>query len=176
MVFLSRGETQAQEPMPRAAREVEATEEGRKVKLYLRKLANGTLAPDDATSIDCLLKVKIGGVVAGDFTRPRNYQWFRKWWALLQYAFDTWEPPVGPEKNFERFRKDITILAGYYDIVPRVRGEPKAEAKSISFASMEQDEFEKLYDATIAALIKFVLKNYTREDVDRVMANITEFA
>ena len=147
-----------------------------RVKLYLRKLANGTLAPDDAASTDCLRKVKVGDVVSGDFTRPRNYQWFRKWWALLQYAFDTWEPPVGPEKNFERFRKDITILAGYYDVVPRVRGEPKAEAKSISFASMEQDDFEGLYEATITTLIKFVLKNYTREDIDRVMANITEFA
>jgi len=147
------------------------------MKTHWRKQPNGTLAPEDAGTLEWLKKIKIGDVVGAEFRRTRNYRFHCKFFSLLQYAFDVWEPGEGlPEKNFKRFRKDMTIAAGYYTLVPNIRGELRAEADSISFGSMDADTFEELYEAVVKALLKWVLKNYTREDVDRVMQNIMEYA
>lgn len=147
------------------------------MKLHLQKMPNGVLAPADAQSVEALAKYKTGDVLGGEFKKTRNYAFHKKWFALVGYAFEAWEPAEGmPEKNFERFRHDVTIAAGFYDLVPCINGELKAEAKSLSFAKMSEDDFSLLYDATINALLKFVLRNYTREDVDRVMDEIARFA
>ena len=145
--------------------------------LLLKKLPNGTLAPDDEETVEALSKLKVGEVIAGKYTRPRNVHFHRKLFALLHYAFDMWEPdPALPEKNFERFRKDVTCLAGYYYEVVNLRGEVRAEPQSISFAAMDELEFGRLYEAVLQVLLKWVLKTHTREDVDRVMTHLLEFA
>ncbi len=68
------------------------------------------------------------------------------------------------------------MLAGYYDTFPCIKGGVRYEAKSIAFANMDEDTFADLYDNTVRALLKWVLKNHTREDVNRVMQNIVEYA
>ena len=101
----------------------------------------------------------------------------------MNYAFDCWEPeqaeqfPYGktPEKNFERFRSDITILAGFYEQYYRVDGSLRIEPKSISFASMDQDEFDLLYQRTIDVIIKHVLTQYTGDQLKQIVADIEEF-
>ena len=142
-----------------------------------KKLLNGTLAPDDQQAVEWLAKIKVGDCVTGEFKRPRNIAFHRKWFSLVQFAYDSWEPAQdAPEKNFERFRKEVTMLAGYYVEVPSIRGGTRYEAQSISFASMDEETFTKLYDATVNALLKWVLKNYTRNDVDRVMSELARWA
>ena len=46
--------------------------------------------------------------------------------------------------SLEAFRKELTIQAGYYDVYEAPWGVRK-EAKSISFASMSQEEFNAFY-------------------------------
>ena len=146
------------------------------MKLYLRKVGNAYII-DSGDDID----IKQGEVVSAEIKRPRNYRFHKKYFALLNYAFGVWEPECldynGQEvgKSFDRFRDDITILAGYYTLSENIKGEPKAEAKSISFGKMHEDEFSCLYSKTIDVILKHVLKNYTREDVDRVVENIIGF-
>lgn len=143
---------------------------------YWRKLPNGTLAPEDSATVEWVRKIKTGDVVGGEFKRPRNIALHRKWFALINYGFEIWEPPEdAPEKNLDRFRKEITMLAGYAQEVPSIKGGTRWEAQSISFANMDEDTFCKLYDATIAALCKWVLRNYTKDDVHRVMEEIGRF-
>ncbi len=54
-------------------------------------------------------KVKMGGIIHGPFAQMRNVRFHRKFFALLNLAFDYWEPgeissAYGvPEKNFNRF-------------------------------------------------------------------------
>ena len=130
------------------------------------------------------LRVKISQI--------RNVGHHRKYFALLNHAFECWEPPalshddmqracrleIMPdeiEKNFERFRKDIAVLAGFFETVIRVNGDMVFEPKSISFAKMDQDEFEKLYDKTIDVIVKHVLRNYDGDELRRVVDQIMEF-
>ena len=148
------------------------------------KLPNGTFMPADEASREEAAKFKIGSAVRFKATRQRNYQFHKKWWALAQFAFEHWEQPaiadpkypgIVPEKNFDRFRKDLIILAGFYDATFRIDGSTRIEAKSISFANMSQDDFDRLYSATIDAVLKHILTHYERDELEEVVLRLLEF-
>jgi len=133
------------------------------MKVYLIKTLSGLLGGDQP-SIDWYVKLKIGDGVHGDFKKIRNIKFHRKYFALLTVGFDNWEPGEinskygKPEKNFDRFRKDLIILSGFYENTVRLDGSVRIEPKSISFAKMSAEEFADLYTKTIDVLIKFVYK------------------
>ena len=101
---------------------------------------------------------------------------------MLGVGFDAWEPSSEPsyrgeavQKNRERFRKDVLILAGHYEAVHSMKGEIRLEAKSMAFDRMDQDEFEQVYSDVADVLLTKVLKTYTRSDLDRVVDEILRF-
>jgi hypothetical protein len=127
---------------------------------------------------ELLRKVKIGNPIRMSFIRVRNYEFHKKYFALLNFAYDYWEPPYNEvgEKNFDRFRKDIIILAGFYERSVRINGETRVEAKSISFSSMSEDEFEILYEKTIDVIINYVCTQFTGQMLRDTVAMTEEFA
>ena len=137
--------------------------------------------PDTDESAQLLSKIKTGSVVFADVKRPRNYLFHKKFFALLQVGFDAWEPDavefngLPAQKNFDRFRKDCVISAGYYDTVVNLKGDVRAEAKSISFGAMDESEFAELYSSVANVLLQRVLRNYTREDLDETVERILGF-
>lgn len=136
---------------------------------------NGALYPASEEAQEYLKKVKEGEAVTVTLKRIRNYQFLKKWFSLVKYGFELWSPDFEGEKNFERFRRDITILAGFYEQTVRLNGEIRTEAKSISFGSMSADEFEELYGKTIDVLIKYVCSNYTGDELRAVVDTIETF-
>lgn len=147
------------------------------MKLYLRKIENQYIL-DSGDDSD----IKYGEIVSAEIKRPRNYRFHKKYFALMNYAFSVWEPELleykGQQvgKSFKQFRKDITILAGYYTLTENIKGEVRAEADSISFGKMEDDKFAALYSKTIDVLLKHIFKNYTKEDIDKVVDNLIGFS
>lgn len=147
----------------------------------LRKVQGGALIPADDESAEALMRVKSGDLVRVKWAQPRNVKFMRKFFAMLNVGFEAWEPPAQEyrglpvQKNFERFRKDVVIAAGFYDPVANLKGEVRAEARSISFANMTEDEFEKVYSAVANVLLQKVLRNYTRDDLDRVVEELMRF-
>ena len=151
------------------------------MKAYMIKLPGGLLRPDDEESAEAIKKLPPGTPIAVEWKQPRNYRFHKKFFAMLKVGFDAWEPteiehkghPV--QKNFDRFREDVIIAAGFGEIVYNIRGEARARAKSISFSSMTEEEFEKLYNAAADVLLKNILHNYKREDLDAVIQELTGF-
>lgn len=141
---------------------------------------HGVLVGGDQDTKDRLDRMADGSVLRGDFKKARNPAFHRKGFALLNIGFDVWTPGEidthwgAAQKNFERFRKEVTILAGYGDPVFSLDGTFRIEAKSISFGSMDDDEFAAWYSSVIDVLLQKILVNYTRDDindqVDRVMS------
>ena len=152
------------------------------MKAYLSKTMTG-FAPADEATAEWHRKMKLGQVVQGKYTKVRNYAFLRKYFALLNLGFENWNPgeinsKFGvPEKNFERFRADVTILAGHYDVTIRIDGSTRIEPKSVSFANMNEEIFEKLYSATIDVLLKFVYKkDMDAEKLNQLVEQILLFA
>jgi hypothetical protein len=132
--------------------------------MVLLKTANGTLAPANDETAERIAKMKLGEAVRGDFKKMHNYRFFKKWFALVRMAFEFWsetqEPqmfrgmPILPE--FERFRKDLTISAGFFRPVWNIRNEMRVEAESIAWNEMDLPRFEELYSATINAILRML--------------------
>jgi hypothetical protein len=150
-------------------------------ELVLTKAAGGVLVPIDPQAAEYIAKLKTGAAVRAMVKLQRNPAHHRKFFALLNLAFDHWEPAANTYKgqvvgkNFDQFRNDITVLAGYYEMAVNLRGETRLTAKSISFASMDQAEFDQLYNAVVNVILKHVLMNYTRDDLDAVMDQLLGF-
>lgn len=142
------------------------------------------LVPADDEAKEWLQRKKSGALIEGQFSEPRNGKWHRKLFVALQLGFDSWEPPesaaykgIKPGKNFERFRADVLIMAGHYEVVTNLRGETRVQAKSISYKALPTDaDFEPVYNGCVDVLIRMVLKNYTREDLESVVMQMMEFA
>jgi len=151
----------------------------------LVKTPNGALAPADESARALMDKIKAGQGVRATVRRVRNVKFHRKAFALFKLAFDAWKP-VSPleykglpvAKDFDRFRKDMTILAGFYKPVYNVRGELRLEAESLSFASMDEERFEQVFRAVLTVVWERVLKSvgYASEDeVERVVNELLRF-
>jgi hypothetical protein len=150
-------------------------------EIVLMKVSN-ILVPHDEAAAAFIQKMKAGELTHADFKRVRNYKFHKKYFALLDFAFEQWEPrgnltykgmPVA--KNKDRFRKDLIILAGFYESTVNIRSEVRLEAKSISFAQMDEIEFEALYNETINVILQRVLTKYTRDDLDAVVERLLRF-
>lgn len=151
------------------------------MKIVLTKAPGGVLVPIDQQAVEYLAKLKLGAGVTVEIKQHRNPGHHRKFFALLNLAFESWEP-AGTEykgervqKNFEQFRNDLTVLAGHYETAITLKGETRLTAKSISFANMAQVEFDKLYSSVIDVVLARVLTNYTRDDLDQVIEKILRF-
>ncbi len=140
------------------------------------------LIPYDEAAAAFIKKMKVGELAHSDFKRVRNYKFHKKYFALVMFAFDQWEPQDGltyqgqaVTKNKERFRKDVAILAGFFESTVNLKGEVRLEAKSISFAQMDEIEFEALYNATINVILSRVLTRYSRGDLDEIVEKLLRF-
>lgn len=147
------------------------------------KSMSGGFFPADPQTEDLARRVPVGGAVHGQFRRMRNPRFHRKFFALLNFAFERWEPgeidcKYGvPEKNPEQFRKDAIILAGFYNVVARMDGTARIEAKSISFAAMDEDEFSALYNAVLNVFLKRIpqMSAMGSDEVNRVVEQLIAF-
>ena len=156
------------------------------MELLLTKTASGALVPVDDEQAEKLRKVKLGQVVRCEITQMRNGGFHRKWFSLARLAFDLWSEtmpaqeyngrPVMP--NFDRFRRDLTILAGHAHPVWNVRGELRVEADSLKWAEMDEETFEKLFSATIDVILRSVLPNsgLTPERLRQMAERVVEYA
>lgn len=145
------------------------------IKLYQ------SLVPSDFDGAEAMEKLKPGGIYKIVVTQIRNYKHHQKFFCLLNAAYKAWEAPelehkgVKVTKNKQRFRKDMIILCGYYETVVNINGEIRLEAKSISFANMDQVEFDRLYSKAIDVILGNILTHYTREDLDEQVNRILGF-
>jgi hypothetical protein len=128
--------------------------------------------------------LEAGEILIFTFKKLRNYKYHKKFFALLNFAYEMWQPerqhktykgePVS--KNFERFRKDVTIQAGFYEQTFDLDGNMQLEALSISFAKMDDLQFEQVYNAVATVILEKVLLNYKdRAELDDVMNEMMGF-
>ena len=152
------------------------------MQISLTKTQLGFIPADPETE-EFARKIKLGEVIHSNFKRMRNPKFHKKLFALLNLAFDYWQPgevssKYGiPEKSFDRFREDLTILAGYFHTEIRLDGSVRVAADSISFSSMDEDTFEKLYQNIITVIMQRipVLDKMTAEEIDDLVNKVLTF-
>ena len=104
-------------------------------------------------------KLKPGDLLECEIKKPRNYQFHKKYFALINMLFDNQEI----YNNIDHLRHDLILEAGFYDLRKNIQGIEVKEVKSISFASMSEDEFTELYSRTLDVIVKYF--NFNRQDI-----------
>lgn len=129
------------------------------MKITLIKGLNNTFKIAFDSDYEKAKKIKVGEPLEYEYKQLRNIRFHRKLFALLNMVFQNQEI----YNNIEHLRKDLTIESGYYDLRPNIHGEEIKEAKSISFANMDQDEFDSYYSAVLDTVVKYF--HFDKQDI-----------
>lgn len=115
------------------------------MKVLVVKTLNGFLKPAYDSDSEAFSKIPFKEIVEIEYKKKRNIRFHRKFFALLKLAFEN----QSDYKTMELMRHDIIVTAGFYDeIVNLITSEVYKKAHSISFDSMDETEFEKVYNGT----------------------------
>lgn len=112
-------------------------------------------------------KLKEGEKVLCHITRPRNYEFHKKFFALVRLTFDNLPERLvqmlsirSEEDMLDNIKIDLGLFTTQWH-----GGRQVIKLKSISFAAMEQSEFEKFYDKSITLILTKYLRGTTRQEL-----------
>lgn len=120
------------------------------MKIYLRNTAQG-LIPVYPSDYDYKRKLKIGRDYLADIRHPRNYQFHKKFFALVNLCYENYDT----EMPFDTFRRWLIMRAGFVKAFATDRG-TFYDAESISFSSMDELQFEGVYNRVLNVVIKLL--------------------
>ena len=151
---------------------------GGSVEIQMMKQPGGLLLPAFDSEAQKLERFKTGAMYPVEIKTSRHPEFHGKVFSFLQFCFDHWAADKTDERfktsaaQFDTFRKNLTVLAGYKDVTFTIDGRLRVEAKSLSFGNMDQDEFEDCYSALINAALAHVFAN-TKDQ--KVLDKLTGF-
>ena len=126
------------------------------------------LVPLHDSDLDLKKRLRVGSVVRCKVSNPRNYEHHKKFFALVRLTFDNLLLPLVEKWNIRneydmlrRFKRDL----GYFTNTINEYGEHEIEYLSISFAAMEQHEFEQFYNQCIDLVLFKYIKGIDKQDL-----------
>ena len=130
------------------------------MKLLVVRHLNG-IKPAYDSDKDIFNKMPLNEVFEIEYTKRRNYQFHKKVMALFDLAFRN----QNEFKLFNRMRKTLIEVAGYYDEYRcPITKEIKREVYSMSYANMDELELQKLYEDLKIVIIDWL--GVTNEDLE----------
>lgn len=130
------------------------------------------LIPASVDDRDAIKHLKPGEVYRFEFKKMRNAAHHRKFFALVGFVaqhssvYDTTDKALIA----------IKLAVGHCDFVAHPQtGELVAMPKSISFASMDQIEFDKFYEKAVNGVMQYLLPHINRIDIDDAINMIAGF-
>ena len=138
------------------------------------KQPGGALTPASDRDSEALSKFKTGEMYPVELKRSRNPSFHRKVFTFFQFCFEHWKGTAQVEfmneaAQFDVFRKNLTVLAGYYDSFYTITGEVRIEARSLNFGSMSQEEFEAFYIAVTGVAMRKIFKTADANTYNRLI-------
>jgi len=141
------------------------------MKIYLIKTDFG-LKPSDKESEELYKKIKHNEVYSYEVKKPRNYKFHKKFFSLLSFCIDHMQETYQKQFGFNNVNdlKDfILIVSKRYEEKQMPQGEIYKKLNSISFASMDEYEFEELYKDTIHIVSR--LANCEKWEIEQELIN-----
>ena len=145
------------------------------MKLSMIKSYGGTLVPAGDIESEIMTKFANGEMCEVEIKTTRNPAFHRKMFAFFKFCREYYDCRsvhefVSNAEQHDRFRKDLTILAGFYDVTTRLNGEQRLEAKSLKESNMSPEQFEECYKALVNAAMKHIFKDCGPEIENRLLS------
>lgn len=131
------------------------------MKVAFIRLNSTSYCPYTEHDRDALQTVAGGEIIMCDVRRKRNVDHHRKGFALLHAMFDNQDK----FDNFDRFRDWVQIAAGVVDTIVGEHGKVYYKIKSLSFADMDQSEFDSVYKRFIDVAYEKLHQDFALEFV-----------
>jgi hypothetical protein len=128
------------------------------------------LGAADSLSAEALDSIKKGEFVTTSIRRPRNLRHHKKLFALLNAVF----PHQNQYATTQDLLSALKIAIGYFEQGKTVDGLPFVIPKSISFASLDQNGFEAVYERTVDVILTRILPNVNRDELTDQVNEILE--
>jgi hypothetical protein len=141
------------------------------MKVNFIKQVGVVLIPANEIEVDRLKRLKTGEMYEVDLVSSRNPAFHGKVFAFFNFVYNYWSADktewehFNEQKQFDTFRKNLTVLAGFKEVSYTIDGRMRVEAKSLAYAKMEQEEFEACYSALINASIKHIFNNTKDQNI-----------
>jgi len=133
------------------------------MKIWCRNTIAG-LIPLYPSDQDEKKKLRIGGDYECDIKNPRNYEFHKKFFALIRLGHNNTKMLL-PENIY---RKIMTMRAGYFETYDTGKG-IHYEPISISFSNMSQDEFQEVYSRVLDKIIEDI--GSTKKEIEDQLIN-----
>lgn len=143
------------------------------MKIFCTNTTRG-LVPNYDSDFEEKKKLKVGEVYQCEIRLARNYEFLKKYFALINCAWEYQGEKVRTffGENVETFRKAVEVQAGHYELCYSIsRKEWLQVPKSISFEKMSEDEFSNLYNRVKDVLYAIFLRNITAEEFEKNLIN-----
>lgn len=128
----------------------------------------GHLVPANSQSAELLAGLPNDKWMLATIRMPRNVKHHRKYWALMQAVF----PHQSVWPTMKSFQRAMKKALGHGEWVASADGRKEFIEESISFANMDQSEFEQFYARAVEVILTKVLPNVDSEDLEREVAEI----
>jgi len=128
--------------------------------ITLKKTLAGA-RPIDEKGEDVFAKIALGEEFTADVKRPRNIQHHRKFFALCKMVADNTDMVRDSDELVFRLK----IATGHCRESMRNDGVVLYEPQSISFASMNQDEFNIFYDRCVDIICTHIIPGMSRAEL-----------
>ena len=132
------------------------------------------LVPLYDSDLDMKKRLKTGSTVRCRVTQPRNYEFHKKFFALVRLTYDNLPLQLAERWNIRsvddmvrRFKRDL----GYFSSRMNDRGEREIEYRSISFAAMDEEEFGRFYNDCVNLVLYTYIRGLDREDLEEEIEN-----
>lgn len=142
------------------------------MRIYCQVTENG-LVPMYDSDYDEKKRLKVGSKVLCEIKRPRNYEFHKKFFALIRLTFDNLPYRLQDELNIyseDDLLQSLKIDLGLSAVV-NISGREVYREGSISFAAMDETEFDGFYHRCVDIILRRYLygtdKKALLEEVDR---------
>jgi len=140
-------------------------------EVFLKRTQSG-FEPDAEHDAVIVQKIPFGHVVKAVITRPRNLQFHRKWWALVNVTFNNQDK----YDTIEDYYLELKLKTGHYREHITTKGKIIYVPKSMSFASCDELEFSERYSRAIDVILRDFIPTATAEEIDAWVLQVLDFS
>lgn len=130
----------------------------------------GHLVPANAPSAESLAKLAANKWLLAEIRMPRNTKHHKKYFALLQAIFQHQDE----YPTMRSLQRGMKKRLGFGEWVTLKSGEREFIEDSISFASMDQTEFDQFYERAVQVILTEILPGVDSRDLEREVQDILE--
>ena len=125
------------------------------------------LVPMYGSDYDEKQRLKVGDTVLCSVKRPRNYELHKKYWALLRLTVTNLPHLI--QQQMQIFTEEdmldcLKVDLGLYTTVWH-GGKQIIKTGSISFAKMDESEFERFFQRSVDVILRIYLRGTDRQDL-----------